>query len=53
MRDAFADYIGVDPNMILDDDIPIVAIAGSGGGALEPFPTSFIPSFFSNQPSIL
>jgi hypothetical protein len=32
MRAKFAQYIGVDSKDMVDDDIPIVAIAASGGG---------------------
>ncbi|GJJ06102.1 hypothetical protein Clacol_000291 [Clathrus columnatus] len=32
MRKAFAEFIGVPINEVHEDDIPIVAIAGSGGG---------------------
>jgi hypothetical protein len=39
MRKAFAKYIGVDEKDVKEDDIPIVAIAASGGGA---FPTSLM-----------
>ncbi|KIM27647.1 hypothetical protein M408DRAFT_329861 [Serendipita vermifera MAFF 305830] len=32
MRRAFASYVGVDESEVREDDIPIVAIAASGGG---------------------
>ncbi|KAJ3305211.1 hypothetical protein HDU76_005048, partial [Blyttiomyces sp. JEL0837] len=31
-RGAFARYIGVDVSEVLEEDIPIIAVAGSGGG---------------------
>jgi cytosolic phospholipase A2 len=32
VRDAFARYMGLDPNDVHPDDVPIVAFGGSGGG---------------------
>jgi hypothetical protein len=42
MRKAFAKYIGVDEKDVKEDDIPIVAIAASGGGMFPAILVNFI-----------
>ena len=32
IRQKFANYIGVDVSEVHEDDIPIIGVAGSGGG---------------------
>lgn len=41
MRLAFAEFIGVPLDQVHEDDIPIVAVAGSGGGISLPY---WVPS---------
>ena len=47
MRKAFADFIGVEEREVNEQDIPMIAIAGSGGGRLSPSIIEKKPQFLN------